>query len=241
MILGIYALALALIHILANRFRFLAMVPRSRWLSAAGGVAVSYIFIHVFPELNQMQLVVKEHLKEKNLSFLDNHVYLISLFGLTVFYGLERLSRTSRKGNKAKGNGEHTSPKVFWIHILSFAIYNALVGYLLVTGARSELGHFLFFFAMAVHFLTNDYGLWYDHKEMYAEKGRWLLSVGVLLGWALGVVVSLREIWIAILFSFLAGGTIMNVLKEELPEDRKSNFTAFVFGVVGYAVLLLSI
>jgi hypothetical protein len=44
---------------------------------------------------------------------------------------------------------------------------------------------------------------------------------------------------LGLLFSFLAGGVVLNVLKEELPEERKSNFWAFLFGVVFYAGLLL--
>jgi hypothetical protein len=36
-----------------------------------------------------------------------------------------------------------------------------------------------------------------------------------------------------------SGGIILNVLKEELPEERKSRFLPFAGGVVGYAVLLV--
>jgi hypothetical protein len=148
------------------------------------------------------------------------------------------MARLSRETHST-AEKEQTSPKVFWIHATSFAVYNILVGYLLVTGGRTSLGHFLFFFSMAVHFLTNDYGMWFDHKEMYVQKGRWLLAVAVILGWGLGTFVRLPETWIAVLFSFLAGGVVMNVLKEELPEERKSNFWAFLASVVGYTGLLL--
>lgn len=46
---------------------------------------------------------------------------------------------------------------------------------------------------------------------------------------------------IAILTAFLAGGVIMNVFKEKLPEERKSRFWPFFVGIVGYAALLLAI
>jgi hypothetical protein len=42
-----------------------------------------------------------------------------------------------------------------------------------------------------------------------------------------------------VLFAFLAGGIVLNVIKEELPEERESRFPAFVVGTGGYAVLLL--
>ncbi len=47
----IAALGLAAVHLFAQRMRFIALVPRSRWLSAAGGVSVAYVFVHVLPEL----------------------------------------------------------------------------------------------------------------------------------------------------------------------------------------------
>ncbi len=46
---------------------------------------------------------------------------------------------------------------------------------------------------------------------------------------------------IAILFAFSAGRAMLNVLKEELPEERKSRFWAFALGILGYTILLLAI
>jgi hypothetical protein len=37
----------------------------------------------------------------------------------------------------------------------------------------------------------------------------------------------------------LAGGVIMNVLKEELPEEHESRFWAFALGAALYSVILL--
>lgn len=45
---------------------------------------------------------------------------------------------------------------------------------------------------------------------------------------------------LAALFAFLAGGVILNVLKEELPEERESRFSAFAGGALLYAALLLA-
>lgn len=44
---------------------------------------------------------------------------------------------------------------------------------------------------------------------------------------------------LAILFAFLAGGVILNVIKEEVPAERESRFSAFALGAVGYAGVLL--
>ena len=44
-----------------------------------------------------------------------------------------------------------------------------------------------------------------------------------------------------LLFALLAGGVIMNVLKEELPEERESCFWALALGAAVYAALLLAL
>ncbi len=99
----------------------------------------------------------------------------------------------------------------------------------------------LFFgFAMTLHFLVNDHGLREHHKGAYDRVGRWVLAGAVLVGWALGLVAEVSEIALAVLIAVLAGGIILNVLKEELPEERESRVWAFALGAALYAALLLA-
>ena len=91
---------------------------------------------------------------------------------------------------------------------------------------------------MALHFFTNDFGLHQDHEGLYDRRGRWALAGAVLSGWALGATVDVPEQGLIALFSFLAGAVVLNVLKEELPEERKSRFLPFLAGVAGYGTLL---
>lgn len=98
----IAALVLAAIHVLGGRLRFLEGVPRSRWLSAFAGVSVAYVFAHLLPELAQGQETIEGRTGEGEadepiLGFLEHHVYLASLLGLAVFYGVEKHSLASRR------------------------------------------------------------------------------------------------------------------------------------------------
>lgn len=238
---GLGAIALALIHIFAGKLRFLEETPRSIWLSFASGVSVSYVFVHVLPELSKAQETVTKAVGEA-LAFLEHHVYLLALLGLAVFYGLERLAILSRQRNQKAGKGDVTEIEVFWLHVVSFALYNALIGYLLLH--REEpgvLSLFFFFLAMALHFVVNDFGLRENHKHVYHKLGRWILAAAIVVGWAMGVGSELSPAAIALLFAFLAGGVILNVLKEELPEERQSRFWAFALGAGIYTVLLLAL
>lgn len=69
--------------------------------------------------------------------------------------------------------------------------------------------------------------------------GRWFLAVAILVGWTVGLLTELSEAVTALLFVFLAGGVVLNVLKEELPKERRSRFWPFALGAAFYAALLL--
>ena len=233
---GLLALGLAVVHLFASKLRFLDVDPRSRWLSMAGGAAVAYVFLHLFPEL----ALAQESFKDRGPLETGHEIYLFSMVGLAVFYGLERAAKVSRHERRKAGEEDVPGPGVFWLHVVSFALYNALVGYLLLHREDpTRRGLLLFFLAMALHFLVNDYGLRKDHRGAYDRSGRWILAAAVLLGWGIGTQVEIGELPLALLFAFLAGGIVLNVLKEELPAERESRFSAFVLGAGGYAAVLL--
>lgn len=175
---------LILAHLLTPAMRFLEGNPRSVWLSCAGGVAVGYVFIHLLPELNRGGEAIKNTLGSL-LPFTEHHEYFIALAGLIVFYGLDRLAKTTRGQTKEEGTGEDKgSPAAFWLHIGSFAVYNVLIGYLLVYRETPGLTSLAFFtVAMSLHFVVSDFGFLEDYpRRLYRRYGRPLLAVSVTLG-----------------------------------------------------------
>jgi hypothetical protein len=231
---------LALLHLFANQVSFLAGIPRSVWLSVAGGVSVSYIFLHLFPELGEGQEKIEETLD--SFIFLRHHIYLLALIGLSVFYGLERMVVMSKGKQPEKTDAEAIGNRIFWLHISSFAVYNALIGYSLFQREEGALQEMLLFaMAMALHFVVNDFGLQEHHEDTYRRVGRWVLVAALLLGWATGLVLELSEAVVMMIMAFIGGSVILNVMKEELPEERKSRYWAFVLGAGAYAILLLSL
>ncbi|WP_207462364.1 hypothetical protein [Azospirillum sp. SYSU D00513] len=233
---AVSVLLFVLVHLFVGALRFLDGVPRSRWLSLAGGVAVAYVFMHILPELNAHQQHVETRTEAGGPGLLESEIYLVAMAGLAVFYGLERYVRARR----SEMGGDDLESGPFWLHAGSFALYNLLIGYLLLhreeTGVLSLVTYTV---AMALHFVTNDYGLRQDYQSVYDRKARWVLAGAVVAGWLLGFAVELSELAVGLLFAFLSGGIVLNVLKEELPEDRKSRFLPFAGGLAGYAALLL--
>jgi hypothetical protein len=229
----VIGVTLTLIHLFSYRLNFISDSPRSKWLSIAGGASVSYIFIHLMPELAEGQQELNK-ISSPLLDYFTHHIYLLSLLGLCLFYGLEYYIKT-QKSDKDIDN----SRLDFWLHISSFSIYNFLIGYLLLNREGQGIISLTFFsVAMGFHFLVNDYGLSRHHKHIYKNKGRWILSFSILLGWGIGMVTQITKGFTFSILAFLAGGIILNVLKEELPEERKSNYWAFLSGAFIFTLVL---
>lgn len=66
-----------------------------------------------------------------------------------------------------------------------------------------------------------------------------MLAGGLVSGAVVGYVVDLGPLAQDVVFSFLEGGIVLNVVKEEVPEERRGHFPAFAGGAALYAVLLL--
>lgn len=216
------------VHAVAGRLRFLDVVPRSAWLSAAGGTSVAYVLVHLLPELQAGQQAVDEGLP--GLGFLEDHVYLMALVGLALFYWVELMTRPGTAAGP---------PARFWFSVASFAVYNAVIGYLVVHRQDDTTsGLVLFAGALGLHFVVNDHALRERHEGPYDRVGRWLLIVAIALGGLIGALTEISEAALGLLIAFIAGGVILNVMKEELPEDRESRFWAFALGAAAYAALL---
>lgn len=230
---------LVIVHLFGARLRFLDGTPRSIWLSAAGGISVAYVFIHLLPELAEGQEIIRRAVRGI-FSALDHHAYLMALCGLVVFYGLERAAKESHIARHTGAEEDTPDGKVFWLHMTSFSLYNVLIGYLLANNFHALRPLAFFFIAMALHFIVTDFGLSRDFKRTYRSLGRWVLAAAIILGTVIGTFAKIPDVATSALVAVLAGGVILNVLKEELPEERRSRFTPFLLGAAAYAGLLLT-
>lgn len=229
--------ALTAVHVFSGSLHILDRIPRSRWLSFAGGVAVALVFLEILPELAESQKTVASALDA--FSALKNHVYIVALIGLALFYGMDRMVKTSRQRRRDEGAEDRTSDGVFWLSMGVVATKNLTVGYLLAKEPRTAVGLLLFTFALALEFMVGDRGMHADHQANYDRVGRWLLAGVLLVGWIAGVAGAVPDLGVTLLSALLAGMIVLNVLKEELPQERRSRFWAFVLGLVVYGGLLL--
>ena len=235
----ILAISLALVHGFATRLPIFSIIPRFRWTSFAGGVSLSYVFLEIFPELSHAQ----EELQHSDIllvQYLENHVYILALMGLLVFYGLNFLALKAQSLKQSQSEKIHEGAIVFWIHIGAFAFLNVIFGYLLQDlSEHSAVACILFFSAVALHFFIIDENLREHQKSLYDRKGRWFLVGAVILGAVIGQVTHLNEAAVAIIWSFLTGSIILNVLKRELPDEKETCIWSFITGTVLFSILVL--
>jgi hypothetical protein len=212
---------------------------RGRYISAAAGVSVAYIFVDVLPELEVQRQVVVKAAQGGELLFAEQRIYLLALLSFVVVYGLEHMVLVTRDGRRetvAAGK----SDAVYWIQLAGYAAYSALIGYLVIERAeRGAVALGVYAFAMALHFLIVDHALSVEHGRAYAPRGKWLLASSVLAGWIVGVTTPVSEAVVARLFAVLAGGVVITSLRAELPDDRQGRFWPFCLGAVTFAVFLI--
>lgn len=232
-------LALAGVHLAAGHLRRLEGPPRSRWLSAAGGVSVAYVFVHLLPEVARAD----ESIERSGLvGSLERHAYVMAFLGLVVFHSLEHLAVGSRSRSRAAGGIDRATSRALAVHVASFAAYNALIGYLVVRRPEEGTGTLMLFTAaIAVHFVVVDYGLREHHRHDYEHVVRWGLAAALVAGAGAGALADLRESAVGLMLAFLAGAIVLTTVKDEIPGDRRSRPAPFVLGAAAYAALLLAL
>lgn len=235
------AVFFSLIHLFIHKIKVLNIIPRSRFLSFGGGLSAAYVFMHLLPELYQRIEEVESVFE--NLP-VDNKegAFFVVLLGMTAFYGLEKFSMAKHViFASGEVEDEGWSAGVYWSHLLLLAVFNVIIGMLLNEREAQQWSSLLATaFAIGAHFFVTDHALLSDHRKDYIKSGRWILSFSVVAGWFLGANFSISSTVVSLLFAFLIGGIIMNVIKEELPQEKKSKFGAFLSGVLFYSFILFS-
>jgi hypothetical protein len=222
------ALALALVH-LAGGWLYRGAPVRPRWLSAGSGVSVAYVFVQLLPELGEAQAHWLETRPVRPFPWLERQVYLLSLMGLVLALGLRRSS-----------SGPSRRTKRFWLHTGAFAVYNLLIGGFALR-LPGVLPLVLAVVALAAHLLVTDRALHLQNNRAFETSARWILAASLLLGWLLATLFRPHMLIVWALLGLVAGGMILNVIDEELPERREGRFSIFVGGTVIYSILLLTL
>lgn len=224
---------LAGVHLSVKYYSKLMEQPRKPILSFAGGASIAYVIVHLLPEFQKVQEEFNKliHIPKH---YEDYSLYLVATVGFIVFYSINHFVKASEQ------NSPHLS--VFIYHIGAFVLYNSFIGYYLIKGLKQEpKAVVIFTVVFTLHLMINDVGLRLDHKKRYDPWGSLILAVSVVGGWLLGFFITLSTFIFALWFSWLAGGILLNTIKEELPKERKSKLLPFILGVAASTLLFILI
>jgi hypothetical protein len=186
--------------------------------SFSGGLAMSYVFLHLIPEL------------DKGFGVVGNRIYFIALIGFTLFFGLELLI--------ARHQASEPRTPHFLLHMSVAFVYNVLtiftLGMQLPTTSALTV---VFALSLGLHLLSNDVGLQEKYGSKYVRLGRYILIVGVICGYALNMLRRPHELVVDSLTAILVGFILYNVFRTELPEIRHARYSPFLAGIGSFLLL----
>lgn len=206
-------------------------VSSQKWFSFSSGIAITYFFMYLLPSLNKRQDTLRVDWLDLAL---PSEIYVISLLGFTVFYGTMRVVRTPYF--KDETIDQNVS---YWLQVTLLTAYMSFSAYVVTATSVTFVARSFYATALGVHFLAVGHDLYRHYGERYIRQGRYLLSGGIVVGGFFSRFVELPSHIEAILFAFVAGAMILNIVKFELPADRNLHFRTFVLAVVSYGGLLL--
>ncbi|MDG5788044.1 hypothetical protein QA612_11135 [Evansella sp. AB-P1] len=229
----IMGIAFIFIHLFANSLIPSGRIQRLKWFSFSGGLAVSYVFVYVLPSLHKEQLLVKKY---GDFFTMESELYFVGLLGVLLFYGIQKVVRKAQLNHKNR-----KARMLFWLQILFFGMYNMLIAYTVIS--HNVLGIQAVFYGLAVglHFVAVAHDLWREYADIYNQIGRYVLALGIIVGWIMGMLVDLSPLTESFIFAFISGAMILNVLKYELPPDDEAHFPTFSIGVISYTAVTMSL
>jgi len=229
---------LALVHLFVKELRRLETTSRNALLSAGAGASLAYVLMRILPKLAEKQEYLMASADTGLRSFLEHHAYLVAMVGLVVYYGISRIAAYGAEGVSSSSPRSYRAALI--ATIVGYGAYSALIAYLIVN--RLHFGLFslaLISLGMGTLFLVSDHGLCKKWPDAYSGWIRWVLTIALLVGWAIGVWVEVSPNIVALWYAFLAGLMLITTIGEKLSIDESGSFWPFLAGVVAFTLLLL--
>jgi hypothetical protein len=212
-----------------------------RFLSFAAGVSIAYTFVHVLPALHEIR-AIQTRAPSGSMMFPEHGVYLWTMAGFLVFYGLETMAvtRAALPGLTAETAGAAGwKPRRPWLHMGGFALYTGILTYMMVWTGKDGRALSLFALAMGLHLFTIASTLGRHYRGLYQRRGALLLAAASLAGWAAAVTLQLPAVWVLNGVAFVMGGVVVNAAIAELPKEKEGRYWSFLTGAVSYTALLM--
>jgi hypothetical protein len=226
---GITVSILCAVHVLFPNIERALHRYKHIWVQWTGGMAIGYVFMYMLPKLSDdTSLIISNEPAE--WEFLHYRLYLIAMIGLLTYLLVDIWSASK-------------NPRVdYWKQIqgASFCFYNLLIGYMLFNIPRTGiLPPLLTTLGFGAHLMGMDHLFYKWHANYYKLTLKWLMTISLVVGWLLGFTVELPETFKASSTAFIAGGILINVITEKLPDREDGHFGPFLAGVGLFVVIAI--
>lgn len=227
--------ALAGSLVLAGTYALTPAVTRlpERYLASLdsfiGGTGLAYVLLYLLFELTKYGAPKIHALLPLGPEPLET-LFLLLLGALSIIYLVQvRLAKSPSLQDDYKG------------FATLFLFYNFLVGAGVVEEANVGLMSLGFYVtALSLHLLFNDLFLLHLCPDAHHWRWRAALAAMPVIGCMVAAGFALPEGVLYGMLTFIAGSTIINVVRHELPNPQNFRSGAFVTGVIAYAALIIT-
>ena len=234
---------MGLAHILWGKAQMIQVFERRGWISFSAGASVSYVFIHVLPEIGIFQQqITRSSGHHEPVPFLNQPLYLVALGGLCLLYMLDSIENGFREEGSRKFRRHKYYLPLLTLKSILYFLYNIMIAYIITTRpGQGVINITLITVALTLHFIVVNNGFQEVYGDLFARYVRRPAALGLFLGWILGVLIDLPDVAIASVFAFIGGMITYIALKAELPQTRHKAPAFFISGALIYALLALAI
>jgi len=235
---SLFAVAcLATVHLTVGRWSILKGPQRQFWLSISAGTALAYVFTYLLPKLAVVQSTLGAG-SSTPLPFLRHHTYLLALAGLLAFFALA--SSVNVQADSPLRQQRSTLREL--LLIVGYGAYSVQLGLLIADLPEPGiLSYLLVTLILGLHLMGIDQQLNEAEPIAYERKLRYAFIIALFTGWTIGSFTeSLRP---AVVFSstFVAGGIMINAIREEMPTGSGPIHASFLIAVVVATAAILGV
>jgi len=234
---------MALAHILSNRAKLLDAFESHGWVSFGAGASVAYVFVHIFPEIGVFQQQLTGHNGHNQpVSFINQPLYLAALGGLCFLYLLDTIETDFYDASSKTLERHKYHLPLFSLRAILYALYNIMIAYIITQRPGEGLINItLIASALMLHFMVINVHSHEKYGELFEKYMRWPAVCGLIVGWALGIIISIPDAITVTAFSLIGGMITYIALKKELPQTEHRAPFHFIAGVVIYSLIVLAI
>lgn len=215
--IGLTVLLGVIDYLSEGHFRRRKGLFKERLVSFAAGLSVSYIFLHLFP---QIYLAAHE---------VPRLIFMAMLAGFVVYHATEKLIYQYAPRDEVINDIElEHSITMFFYHFAIGIVFLSLI-------RQTVLDGILFFIPVSLHVIIN--ALPHAHRfQKISVKA--FFSSAPLLGVILALMVPIPPVIYALLFGIVAGLLLFVEAREVVPRRRAESIVWFLIGVVAYGFLI---